>query len=197
MKTPYPYTSAMPVSAKFYTRIRERVHSVISALSLPDSDSREDGILRLIVTYLTASANTRPEHELTDLLRGYTDKICVTIFLTLKAEIDAAIKRSRRARTLAATRRRKQSANTTESTTNCTPHKDIPSTSAESYAQPESSAQPAQPDLSATTATPKPSATTAKLHHTHTPRHRYGIKFRPLSCPNSSSHPYPRKTTSL
>ena len=112
MKTLYPSSSSMHVSAKFYSRLCERVHSIVPALKLHDSDHRENDVLLLINNYLQSSAldpegeNRRP--ELDDLLKVCSDTICVTIFLTLKAEIDTAIDRSRRARARAADRRARQ-----------------------------------------------------------------------------------------
>ncbi len=84
----------MPVSAKFYKRLIDRISTIIVALSLPDSAQIENETLTLIRHYLT-SGNI--ENTCADIAR--------IIFLTLRAEIDAAIERSRRARAAAARRR--------------------------------------------------------------------------------------------
>ena len=91
---------SLPVSKKFYARIRERVLSVVGALGVA-TDFTDDycvDVMRLIDRYLAgAMATVTPETCRHDESR--------VIFLTLRDEIDMAVKRSRRARESAARRR--------------------------------------------------------------------------------------------
>ena len=169
MKTLYPYTSAMSVSAKFYARICERVNSVVSALMLPNADRRRDKVLRLVHAYLTdpgALAVLRAECK---------DNICVTIFLTLRAELDAAIERSRRARARAAGRR---ALGQSEEKTDAAPIVENPC-SPDTSAVAAENVRPAAPERQAT---PKRDAPSDKSPVAV--RHRYGVKLRPLTRPN-------------
>ena len=95
----YPYNPDMPVSAKFYARLVERIRTILRDCLFSDTAcvNRERRILYLINKYLCPKGSiTRPQGE---------DPICNIIFQTLRAEIDAAIERSRRARARAAARR--------------------------------------------------------------------------------------------
>ena len=184
MKTHFSYSSEMPVSAKFYARLRERVHSIVPALNLPNSDRREYDVLKLIYDYLLSSASgsdrTKRTLELTDLLHASCDTICMTIFLTLKAEIDTAIERSRRARALAASRRASKRIATNPHST-ATP--ELPTTPAQPTL--ESTPHPNQPESSEKSDPSESSESSEKsdLPHKPTPtgiiRHRYGIRLRP------------------
>ena len=95
----YPYNPDMPVSAKFYARLVERIRTILRDCLFSDIScaNREKRILYLINKYLCPKGSfTRPQGE---------DPICTIIFQTLRAEIDAAVERSRRARARAAARR--------------------------------------------------------------------------------------------
>ena len=164
MKTLYPYTSAMPVSAKFYARICERVNSVVSTLMPPNADRRRDKVLRLIHAYLTDPVASAA------LLAEYKDNVCNVIFLTLRAELDAAIERSRRARARAAGRRaigqpeekaEKKAEEKADSARHATPER--------------------EPERDASRA---PSAPSAQPDKPLVVRHRYGVNLRPLTRPN-------------
>ena len=177
MKTLYPYTSAMPVSAKFYARICERVNSVVSTLMVPNADRRRDKVLRLIHDYLTDPGASAA------LLAEYKDNVCTVIFLTLRAELDAAIERSRRARARAAGRRALEQ---TEEKTDAAPLADNSSLS-------DRPAEPVRDDSAATSVSQiKGRPNNSHLHNK--PRSRYGLNFRPIRRPTRKPHPYPRKT---
>ena len=99
MSTHYPYNPDMPVSAKFYARLVERIRTILVDCQFSDTScaNRERRILYLINKYLCPKGSfTRPNGD---------DPVCNIIFQTLRAEIDAAVERSRRARARAAARR--------------------------------------------------------------------------------------------
>lgn len=87
--------TALPVSAKYYTRLQLRVRSIIDALSLPDATSVEASVMAYIHHYFEKGTPEATDHT----------SLPYVIFLTLRAEIDTAITRSRRARECAARRR--------------------------------------------------------------------------------------------
>lgn len=175
MKTLYPYTSAMPVSAKFYARICERVNSVVSVLMVPNADRRRDKVLRLIHDYLTNPVASAA------LLAEYKDNVCNVIFLTLRAELDAAVERSRRARARAAGRR---ALGQSEEKPDAVPIVENPCNPDTSAAAAEN-VRPATPERQAT---PKRDAVrTPSAQSDKSPvvvRHRYGVSLRPLTRPN-------------
>ena len=124
---------------------------------VPNADRRRDKVLRLIHVYLTDPGASAA------LLAEYKDNVCNVIFLTLRAELDAAVERSRRARARAAGRRaiehpeekaEKKTEKKADSARHATPERDA------------SRAPSAQPD--------KPLVV----------RHRYGVNLRPLTRPN-------------
>lgn len=86
----------MPVSAKFYSRISQRLLGIIAAIA-PDDPSIHDQVLYLMNRHFGIKChlpgNSNP---------GLIAKI---VFETLRAEIDAAVERSRRCREAAARRR--------------------------------------------------------------------------------------------
>lgn len=99
MNDRYPYRPDMPVSAKFYARLVERIRTILRDCLFNDTAcvNRERRILYLVNKYLCPKGSiTRPQGE---------DPICTIIFQSLRAEIDAAVERSRRARARAAARR--------------------------------------------------------------------------------------------
>ncbi len=96
----------MHVSAKFYTRLRERVITILEAFSgyctnlsspAPSLSAIEQEIAGLIDIYLTTGT--------VDNVVSSASMMSVTVFYTLKAELDSAIIRSHRARAAAARRR--------------------------------------------------------------------------------------------
>ena len=91
---------SLPVSKKFYVRIRERVLSVLGALGIA-TDLTDDycaDVMRLIDRHLAGDmATVSPE-----ACRHGESRV---IFLALRDEIDMAVKRSRRAREAASRRR--------------------------------------------------------------------------------------------
>ena len=175
MKTLYPYTSAMPVSAKFYARICERVNSVVSTLMVPNADRRRDKVLRLIHDYLTDPVASAA------LLAEYKDNVCNVIFLTLRAELDAAIERSRRARARAAGRR---ALGLSEKKPDAVPIVENPCSPDASAAAAED-VRPAAPERPVTPI--RDAARTSSAQSDKSPvvvRHRYGVKLRQLTRPN-------------
>lgn len=83
-------TPLLPVSRKFLARIRSRVSDVLASIGKTDT-SFLDHVMAIIHAYF--------EGRLPDLPAATDDSYCChLIFLTLRAEIDAAILRSRRAR---------------------------------------------------------------------------------------------------
>ena len=97
MKENYPYTSGMTVSAAFYSRIRQRVSSIFVNLGGHPEPAREKEVMYLVNVYLGAIARDKRHNKINFLSR--------VVFESLRAEIDAAMERSRRARARAAARR--------------------------------------------------------------------------------------------
>ena len=89
MKTSTP----LPVSRKFLARIRDRVSEVLASIGKEDTDFLEL-IMAMIHGYLAGCLPQLPA-------AGDHHYSCHLIFLTLRAEIDAAVVRSRRAREIA------------------------------------------------------------------------------------------------
>ena len=97
MKTTYPYNREMPVSAKFYSRLTLRIRTILSDLGYnADSDEMEE-VMYLVNLHLGMNPALRKDSSL-----GFVSRV---IFLTLQAEIDAAVARSRRCREAAMRRR--------------------------------------------------------------------------------------------
>lgn len=93
-------THPLPVSKKFYARIRERVLSVLGALGIAPglTDDYCADVMRLVDRHLAGG------------MAAVSPGACrygesLVIFLTLREEIDRAVERSRRAREAAARRR--------------------------------------------------------------------------------------------
>lgn len=95
MTNHYPYRPQMPVSAKYYTRLYERILNILRAL-----DRNRFSLERIM--YLINIHLGVPKSELLWQDPGMIDRV---IFETLRADIDAAIARSARARAAAARRR--------------------------------------------------------------------------------------------
>lgn len=90
-----PVSNRLPVSVKYYARLKARVDSVFASLRL-DSGDCAALTMSIIDRYLSTGkyelgAGSRPES--------------LVVFLSLKDEIDTAMERSRRARERAAKRR--------------------------------------------------------------------------------------------
>ena len=99
----------LPVSRKFLARIRSRVSDVLVSLGKTDTD---------FIEHIMATIHAYLDGTLPDLPTATDDRYCChLIFLTLRAEIDAAVLRSRRARESARRRAeiRRQSADVTPS----------------------------------------------------------------------------------
>ena len=96
MNDRYPYSSELPVSAKYYARLVERVRTILKDLHIY-IQWRENAILCRINHYISPGR--------TDIPYAQADKYCNIIFQALRAEIDTAVERSRRARARAAARR--------------------------------------------------------------------------------------------
>ena len=110
MNKHYPYRPDMPVSAKYYARLCERVRTILNDCLFSEQAcaNRERRILYLINRYMCPKAGlVCPQGD---------DPICNIIFQTLRAEIDAAMERSRRARQSAALRRAARLASAAAST---------------------------------------------------------------------------------
>ena len=104
MNKHYPYRPDMPVSAKYYARLCERVRTILNDCLFSEQAcaNRERRILYLINRYMCPKAGlVCPQGD---------DPICNIIFQTLRAEIDAAMERSRSARARAAARRAQREA---------------------------------------------------------------------------------------
>lgn len=83
-----PLRPCLPVSDRFYSRLVERIKAIYTALNKPSSDILISNLLNDIRDYLLSGAIPSP----------YLENYRFVIFVTLKTEIDAAVKRSRRAR---------------------------------------------------------------------------------------------------
>ncbi len=82
--------NTLPVSRKFLARIRQRLTDLLATLGHTDSTSLES-IMSMILAYLNGNPPSLPSPS--------DESYCFhIIFLTLRAEIDTAVERSRRAR---------------------------------------------------------------------------------------------------
>lgn len=96
MNERFPYNPEWPVSAKFYARLCERVRSILVGLQSYEA-WREKAILHQMVRYISTGKSAASATN--------KDTIGRVIFQSLRAEIDSAIERSRRARASAARRK--------------------------------------------------------------------------------------------
>ena len=96
MKELYPYTVGMPVSAIFYSRMRERISSIFTAMNGRPDEAREKEVMYLVNVHLGTIARDNRYKKVNFISR--------VVFEALRAEIDAAVERSRRARVRAAAR---------------------------------------------------------------------------------------------
>lgn len=161
MKNTYPYNREMPVGANFYSRLAQRVSSIIADLGYNADSAELEEVMYLVNVHLGRQPDPQRDNSLSFVSR--------VIFQTLRAEIDAAVVRSRRCREAAARRRAaRESSLSTESAplSVATPEPENP--------QP----QPA-PDK---TAKQQPAVHAGKQRHT-TPQRQCSVqrlKFRPV-----------------
>ncbi len=105
MNERFPYNPEWPVSAKFYARLCERVRSILVSLQCYEA-WREKAILHQMVRYISTGKSAAAATN--------KDTIGRVIFQSLRAEIDSAIERSRRARASAARRKAAKQAPATQ-----------------------------------------------------------------------------------